>query len=145
MKRAILFSLTIAGGLLLAAVVFGAQALRDPYTNKQLGEVLNKIFYNWLGDKAEKLVFITADGQFFVFAGDPGKVEVETDQLIMALARRGQSYKTVTNIIHSHNNLKAGFNERDLIALAVFKKLGFSGKFQIFYPATGRIKTYKGN
>jgi len=128
--------------LFTLGAVANAQALKDPYTNKQLCELLNKIFYNWLGDKSEKLVFVTADGQLFVFGGDPGGVSVETHAIVLALAGKGQSFKTVTNVVHPHGK-KIWFNERDLVVYRIFKKLGFSGKFQIFYPEMGRIRTYK--
>jgi len=139
MKKAIVLFLVV---LALAGLSW-AQVLKEPYTNRQLYELLNKVFYNWLGDKSEKLVLVTADGQSFVFPGDPAKVSVETHTIILALARKGQSFKTVTNIIHNHAR-GVGFNEKDLTALQVFKKLGFVGKFQIFYPETGKIKTFKG-
>jgi len=139
MKKAIVLFLVV---LALAGLSW-AQALKEPYTNKQLYELLNKVFYNWLGDKSEKLVFVTADGQLFVFPGDPAGVSVETHTIILTLARKGQGFKAVTNIVHNHSR-GVGFNEKDVIALKVFEKLGFVGKFQIFYPETGKIKTYKG-
>lgn len=139
MKKPIVLFLAV---LVITALAVGvsAQALKDPYTNKQLYVLLHKVFVSWPGDKSEKLVFVTADGQLFVFAGGSHDVAASLGDVIRALARKGQSLGTVTNVVHNHER-GLGFSWTDAVLFERLKKLGFVGKFQVFYPETGKIKT----
>ena len=118
-------------------------ALTGPVTAVQLSEpqlldVLKKI-YDW--PAYEKLVFITADGQIFIFgSGEPDGVTVRFYELIKTLARKGQDLGTVTNVVHNHKR-GLDFSLPDLVLYEKLKKLGFAGKFQIFYPHSGKLKT----
>jgi hypothetical protein len=117
----------------------GPQASPGIYTEPQLIELLKKI-YDW--PAFEKLVFITVDGQYFIFGGgEPNEVTIKFRDLIRTLARKGQSLKTVTNIVHNHKREFVDFSPADLILYEQLRKLGFTGKFQIFYPQTDKIKT----
>ena len=143
MKKAIVFFLAILSALALIGV---AADLSKPYSDRELIALLKKIFINWPGDRAERLVFITEDGQVFLFDNDdPGGVSVDRAEMSRALFLKGQSLKTVTNIIHNHAS-KPGddFSQADIGAYRTLKVLGFSGAFQIFYPTTGKLKTLKG-
>jgi hypothetical protein len=116
------------------------------YTKPRLVKLLWKIYADRHADKSEKLVFITADGQTFVFgSGKPNAVSINLPNVIDTLARSGQSLAMVTNIVHNHNSRrpKPGFPPGDIAACEILRAAGFSGKFQIFYPVTGRIETLK--
>ena len=111
------------------------------YTEPQLIELLKKI-YDW--PAFEKLVFITADGQAFIFGGgEPNEVTIKFSYLIRTLARKGQDLGTVTNIVHNHKREFVDFSLADIILCEQFRKLGFTGEFQIFFPQTGKIKALK--
>ena len=122
------------------------QARAEPYTEPQLVELLAKVFVHWRGDKAEKFIFITEDGQVFTFGGDdPNAVSVSLFNIIRSLARGGQHLGTVTNVVHNHNfRLGGDFSPGDIAACKTLRKHGFTGKFQIFYPVSWRIITLKG-
>jgi len=111
------------------------------YTEPQLIELLKKI-YDW--PAYEKLVFITADGQTFIFGGgDPNEVTIKFSYLIRTLARKGQDFGTVTNIVHNHKREFVDFSPADIVLCEQLRKLGFTGEFQIFFPQTDKIKTLK--
>ena len=109
------------------------------YSEPQLIELLTKIFSDWQGDKSEKLIFITEDGQAFTFGnGGPNAVSINLLDVIRTLARKGQHLGTVTNIIHSHR-WPDRFSPTDIALFKTLRKVGFAGKFQLFYPETHRI------
>lgn len=121
----------------------GPQAALAFYTEPQLIELLTKIFADWQGDKSEKLIFITSDGQVFIFGnGGPNAVSVSLLSIIRTLAREGQHLGTVTNIVHSHK-WPDGFSPTDVALCQTLRKVGFIGAFQLFYPGPRRIKTLK--
>lgn len=121
----------------------GPQAAAGFYAEPQLVELLVKTFPDWQGDKSEKLIFITEDGQVFTFGGgDPNAVSVSLLNIIRTLARQGQHLGTVTNIVHSHK-WPDGFSPIDVELCKTLRKVGFIGAFQLFYPETRRIKTLK--
>ena len=127
---------TIAFFVFLA--VLAALGTATQLSESQLVDALKKI-YDW--PAYEKLVFVTADGQFFVFgSGDPDSVTVRFYEIVKTLARKGQDFGTVTNIVHNHKR-GLDFSLPDLVLYEKFKKLGFTGKFQIFYPHSGKLKT----
>jgi hypothetical protein len=114
------------------------------YTKPQLVKLLWKIYADRHADKSEKLVFITADGQTFIFgSGNPNAVSINLPAVIDTLARSGQNLASVTNIVHNHNSRrpKPGFPPGDIAACETLRAAGFGGKFQIFYPVTGRLET----
>jgi len=120
------------------------------YTEAQLTELLTKTFAHphWQRDKSEKLVLITANGQVFAFrggSGDPRAISINLGKIIGALTQKGQSLGTVTNVIHNHFDPQPedDFSSADITGYETLRKHGFTGKFQIFYPRTGKIKTLK--
>lgn len=118
----------------------GPQTASGFYTEPQLLKFLLKVFS---GLTSEKLVFIAADGQVFSFgSGDRRGVAVKLTDVSRALALKGQSLRTVTNVIHNHQPGE-DFSRADLVLCEQLRKLGFAGEFQLFYPRTGRIITLK--
>jgi len=121
----------------------GPQAAAGFYAEPQLIELLTKVFADWQGDKSEKLIFITADGQVFIFRNhDPHAVSINLLDIIKTLARKGQHLGTVSNIIHSHK-WPDGFSPTDVALCKTLRKVGFTGAFQLFYPEPRRIKILK--
>ena len=116
------------------------QAAAGFYTEPQLLKLLIKVFS---GLASEKLVFITADGQVFPFgSGDRRGVAIKLTDISRALALKGQSLRTVTNIIHNHQPGE-DFSRADLVLCERLRGFGFAGEFQLFYPRTGQIRTLK--
>lgn len=111
------------------------------YSESDIIKILKKAFSDWQGDKSEKLIFITADGQIFRFGNnDPNGISISLGNVVRTLARKGQHLGTVTNIFHNHKWEQA-FTSTDTILETTLRKLGFVGEFQLFYPETCRIKT----
>lgn len=143
MKKTIVLFLVILGALILVGL---ADDLVKPYSDLELQALLKKIFAHWPWDKSERLVFITEDGQVFLFDNeDESGVTVNRAEISRTLFLKGQSFKTVTNVIHNHPSRPGDdFSRADIEAYRTLKAMGFAGAFQIYYPTTGKIKTFKG-
>jgi hypothetical protein len=125
---------TIALGLLLAAAAAAAEG--------SLEGILRQAFADWTGDKAERLVLISAAGQAFVFnSGDKNQVRLSLGELLRTLSRQGVKLEEISDVIHSHNEKSASFSEDDLALFRILRSYGFRGAFRIYYPETRRILT----
>jgi len=105
-------------------------------------EILVKAYDDWHGDRSERLVLLTDDGQVFTFrSSSENAFSVSLVEIVRTLARKEVSIWQITDIFHNHNNPRADFSTADLALFRTLQKAGIKAGFHIFYPETRRIKT----
>lgn len=128
-----------------AAVDRSARKQEEDFTNVDLNDipgVLAKVYSDFEGDPAEKMVFIVGDGTMFVVKGGGNEINIPLGDVIRRLARRGKNLGDLVAIIHSHRR-GLDFSPTDTELLKKLRAVGFQGRFQIFNPENRRLRTHK--
>lgn len=100
----------------------------------------SKIYSNWRQEKAEKMVLIAKDGEYFVVGSDErGAVSISMRQIDQMLKERGKTFSDVATIIHNHNEGEAP-SKGDVLALQAFMAAGFGGESKTYTPKSGRLQ-----
>lgn len=113
------------------------------FTEDYLLMLAKKEWADWEGDKNEKIIFICENGEVVRFKSDSrNKVAIKLPNLLKALARAGGSMGSVEAVIHAHV-WPRDFSEDDVQMYRTLVKYGFRGKFMVYYPERGILKSLK--
>jgi len=100
-----------------------------------------KEWADWEGNKFEKIIFICGNDEVVRFKSDSkNRITIKLPELLKGLARAGNSLATVEAVIHAHI-WPQGFSEDDIQMYRTLCKYGFKGKFMVYYPERGILKS----
>ena len=120
-----------------AAIMYGM------YNEPTMVQKLAQEYADWQGDKREKMIFLTQDGQLIPFQGQgKNEVTVKLSDIIRGLAYKGANLGNVVGMFHNHQS-QQDFSPEDMKLLKTLQKYGFQGGFHLFYPENHRIRTYE--
>ncbi len=94
-------------------------------------------------DQIERVVFVTTDLKVYIFSSNEvGRVSGPIGQIYEKLKKEGVDIGEIAVITHNHFSPRR-FTPSNNKALHYFQERGFTGKFSIYYPATGKVRTKK--
>ena len=101
------------------------------------------IYDTFFRDPVEHAVVMFVDGTFFVFCSScENAIHIDPWMLSAVLEDNDYSLKDALAIIHNHPMGPARFSNNDIQFLRILRRIGFKGKFFLYYQPKKEIIEY---